>query len=91
MIYFDFNVRLKNWKNKKIALKQILRFLKISNIIFMTDEDLEGLGIKNYKKFIFDNFRNKLAIIRSKKGNILVYDKLQFSNFNFVYMSLTLF
>ena len=85
MVYFDLNIRLKNWKNKKIALKQILKFLKISNIIFMTDEDLDDLGIKNYKKFIFDNFRNKLAIIRSGKGNISVYDKQQFSNFNFVF------
>ena len=41
MIYFDFNVRLKNWKDKKIALKQILRFLNISNIIFLTQEDLD--------------------------------------------------
>ena len=35
VICFDFNVRLKNWKDKKIARKQILRFLKISNIILV--------------------------------------------------------
>ena len=83
MIYFDFNMRVKNWKNKKIALKQILRFLNISNIIFLTQEDLDNLGIKKYRKFIFDNFKNKLAIIRSGNGNILVYNERNFSNFNF--------
>ena len=83
MIYFDFNMRVKNWKNKKIALKQILRFLNISNIIFLTQEDLDNLGIKKYRKFIFDNFKNKLVIIRSGNGNILVYNERNFSNFNF--------
>ena len=85
MICFDFNVRLKNWKDKKIARKQILRFLKISNIIFLTQEDLDDLGIKKYKKFIFDNFNNKLAIIRSSNGNISVYNEQNFSNFNFTF------
>ena len=85
VICFDFNVRLKNWKDKKIARKQILRFLKISNIIFLTQEDLDDLGIKKYKKFIFDNFNNKLAIIRSSNGNISVYNEQNFSNFNFTF------
>lgn len=85
MIYFDFNVRLKNWENKTTALKHILRFSSISNIIFLTDEDLNNLGIKNYKKFIFDNLRNKITIIRSSKGNISIYNKQNVSNFNFVF------
>ena len=84
-IYFDFNVRLKNWQNKKIALKQITRFLKISNICLLTEEDLDNLGIKNYEKFIFSNFKNKLIILRSRNGNILVYDKQNLSTFNFVF------
>ena len=85
MIYFDFNVRLKNWENKTTALKHILRFSSISNIIFLTDEDLNNLGVKNYKKFIFDNLRNKITIIRSSKGNISIYNKQNVSNFNFVF------
>ena len=85
IIFFDFNVRLKNWQNKKIALKQITRFLKISNIIMLTEEDLDNLGVKNYKKFIFSNFKNKLVIFRSGKGSILVYDKQNLSIFNYVF------
>ena len=84
-IYFDFNVRLKNWQNKKIALKQIIRFLKISNISLLTEEDLDNLGIKNYKKFILDNCKSKLIIFRSGNGNISVYDQRNISNFNFVF------
>ena len=52
MIYFDFNMRVKNWKNKKIALKQIFKIFKHFNIIFLTQEDLDNLGIKKYRKFI---------------------------------------
>jgi len=85
IIYFDFNVRLKNWLNKKIALKQIRRFLKIANVILLTEEDLDNLGIKNYKKFILDYCKNKLVILRSEKGKILVYDKQNLSNFNFIF------
>ena len=84
-LYFDFNVRLKNWENTKKAIKQITRFSKISDIIFLTNEDLSHLLIKNYKKFIIDNFRDKLVILRCGNGNISIYNKSTFSNFNFAF------
>ncbi len=82
-VYFDFNVRLNNWKNKKIALKQILKFSRSSNIIFLTSADLDNLEIKNYKKFIKVNFKYKLVIFRSATGHILLYNNQKFYDYNF--------
>ncbi len=84
-IYFDFNVRLNNWVKKERALKKIIKFSKISNIIFLTNEDLLNLKITNFKKFIIENFKKKLVVFRSGKGNIIIYNKEKFSYFNFVF------
>ena len=51
-IYFDFNVRLNNWHSSKLAKQLILKFSKISDTIFLTNEDRINLKIRSYEKFI---------------------------------------
>tara|TARA_Y100001970_G_scaffold293500_1_gene440760 strand:- start:7845 stop:8729 length:885 start_codon:yes stop_codon:yes gene_type:complete len=82
-IYFDFNVRINNWKNKKIAQQTILKFSRISDIIFMTNEDLNNLGIRNYKYIIKKNFRNKIVVFRLGNGEVEVYNKSNIEKYKF--------
>ena len=84
-IYFDFNVRINNWKNKETAVKQIIKFSKISDIIFIKKEDLLNLNIKNSKKFILDNYKKKLVIFRSDNGKIIIYNKEKISHYKFIF------
>tara|TARA_Y100001935_G_scaffold114501_1_gene94860 strand:- start:390 stop:1301 length:912 start_codon:yes stop_codon:yes gene_type:complete len=77
-IYFDFNVRLNNWGSGKFAKQFILKFSKISDIIFFTNEDLKNLKITNYKKLILDYYKNKIVIFRYINGNILIYNDGKF-------------
>ena len=65
-ICFDFNVRIKNWKSKKIAQQTMIKFSNIADIIFMTKEDINNLGLKNYKTIINRNYENKI-IGKSRK------------------------
>ncbi len=82
-IYFDFNVRLNNWETKKIAKQTILKFSCISDIIFMTKDDLNNLDFKNYKKIIKKYFKNKITIFRSGNGTVEVYNKNYFEKHKF--------
>ena len=82
-LYFDFNIRLNNWKSKEIANKLVLKFSKISNIIFITKEDLKNWGIRSYTKFILSNYKKKIVIFRSGNGKVVIYNK------KFTYFSLS--
>ncbi len=82
-IYFDFNVRLNNWESKKIAQQTILKFSRISDIIFVTKDDLNNLDFKNYKNIIKKNFKNKITIFRSGYGDVEVYNKSCFEKYKF--------
>ena len=80
-IYFDFNVRLNNWHSSKLAKQLILKFSKISDIIFFTNEDLKNLKISSYKKLILDYYKNKIVIFRYGNGNISIYNKIKYFNY----------
>ena len=80
-IYFDFNVRLNNWKSKTIALQTIIKFSRIADIIFMTKDDLNNLGLRNYKSIIKSNYNKKIAVLRSSNGEVSVYNKDNFQNY----------
>ena len=82
-IYFDFNVRINNWPNKSIALKSIIKFSQIADIIFMTKEDLKALGLKDQKKIIYKYFNSSLVIFRSGKGQIVIHNKNKIESYNF--------
>ena len=84
-LYFDFNIRSNNWKSKEIANKLVLKFSKISNIIFITKEDLKNLGIRGYKNFIVSNYKNKLVILRSGNGKIIIYNYKKFKYYNLIF------
>ncbi len=77
-IYFDFNIRINNWVNKKTALESIEKFSQIADIVFFGKDDLNLLKIDNYKKFIVKNYSNKLVIYRPNNGNIVIYNKNKF-------------
>ena len=80
-IYFDFNVRLNNWDSRKLAKKVILKFSKISDTIFFTNEDLKNLNIISYKKLILDYYKNKIVIFRYGNGNTSIYNRLKLINY----------
>ena len=80
-VYFDFNVRIRNWMNLSTALKSIKKFSKLADIILMTEEDLKSLGLNNYKKTIIKYFKNKTVIFRSSKGEINVFIENDFKNY----------
>ena len=82
-IYFDLNVRIKNWSNKKIAQESIIRFSQISDIIFMTTEDLKNLGLKKSKYITPINTKNKIIVFRSGNGNINIYNKNKIEKYKF--------
>ena len=81
-LYFDFNIRLNNWKSKGLAKKLVLKFSKISDIIFLTKEDLKNLGVKSYSNLILNNYINKFVILRSGNGKIKIYNKKKFTYYN---------
>ena len=80
-IYFDFNVRLNNWNSSKLAKQLILKFCKISDTIFFTNEDLKNLMIRNYQKFILKYCKNKTVIFRYGNGFTSIYTKDKFINY----------
>ena len=85
-IYFDFNVRINNWLNKSIALKSIIKFSQIADIIFMTKEDLLTLGLKDQKKIINKYFKSSLVIFRSGKGKIEIHHENNLESYNFKFL-----
>ena len=74
-------MRLNNWNSSKLAKQLILKFSKISDIIFFTNEDLKNLKISNYKKLILDYYKNKIVIFRYGNGNISIYNKIKYFNY----------
>ena len=80
-ICFDFNVRMKNWKSKKIAQQTMIRFSNIADIIFMTKEDINNLGLKNYKTIINRNYKNKIIVFRLGNGEINIFNKGNFEKY----------
>ena len=80
-IYFDFNVRLNNWKNKIIAKKTILKFSLIADINFMTKEDTSNLNIKDFRNIIKKKYKNKIVIFRSTNGHVDIYNKNKFEKY----------
>ena len=81
-IYIDFNIRLKNWTNRYTADKIIKKFSLLCDIIFVSNDDLISLKIKNFKYFISHYSRNALVVYRKGDGLIKVYKNKKFLNFN---------
>ena len=81
-IYFDFNVRLNNWHSSKLAKQLILKFSKISDTIFLTNEDRINLKIRSYEKFILKYYKNQIVIFRNGNGIISIYNNNKFNNYN---------
>ena len=71
-IYIDLNIRLKNWIDMHTADKIIKKFSLLSNIIFVSKEDLISLKIKNFKNFILNYSRNALVVYRQGDGKIII-------------------
>ena len=82
-ICFDFNVRIKNWKSKKIAQQTLIKFSNIADILFMTKEDINNLGLKNYKIIINNNYKNKITVFRLGNGEIKVFNKGNLEKYKF--------
>jgi len=80
-ICFDFNVRMKNWKSKKIAQQTMIKFSNIADIVFMTKEDINNLGLKNHKTIINNNYKNKITVFRLGNGEINVFNKGNFEKY----------
>ena len=81
-IYMDLNIRLKNWSNKNIANKIIKKFTLLCNMIFISNEDLTSLKIRNFKSFVSDYSRNALIIYRHGNGIIQIYKDKKFSKYS---------
>ena len=86
----DFNrniLKNSNQLNKigegDIAKQIILKFSRISDIIFLTKDDINNLDFKNYKNIIKKNFKNKITIFRSGNGDVEVYNKSYFEKYKF--------
>lgn len=82
-ICFDFNVRLKNWENKKNAQDSIFKFSSISDIIFITKEDLKNLGLRNHKNIIKKNYGKKIVVFRLGNGELEIYNKSKLEKYKF--------
>ena len=80
-IYFDFNVKVKKLEGKTIALQTIIKFSRIADIIFMTKDDLNNLGLRNYKSIIKSNYNKKIAVLRSSNGEVSVYNRDNFEKY----------
>ena len=69
LISFDPNVRLQLWEEPKDCRKAILEFLPYSNILKISDEELEFItGIKDEEKAIRWLFQGSVEIIIYTKG-----------------------
>ena len=69
LISFDPNVRLPLWKNPEDCRKAILEFLPLSNIVKISDEELEFItGIKDEKEALDFLLTGDVKVIRYTKG-----------------------
>ena len=66
-IFFDLNIRLKNWKNISFAKKIIKKFCFLCDTIFLSKDDLKSLQIDKINIFI-NKFSDKSDIL-FRKGN----------------------
>ena len=77
-IFFDLNIRLKNWKSTSIAKKNIKKFCSISDIIFISKEDLNELDFFDIESFVFKYSKSSYVLFREGSGNILTYENGKF-------------
>tara|TARA_Y100000590_G_scaffold468971_1_gene654174 strand:- start:3124 stop:4038 length:915 start_codon:yes stop_codon:yes gene_type:complete len=86
-IYFDLNVRLKNWKSVNYAKQVIKKFSLLSDIIFISKEDLNYLKFLNIKYFI-NNYSNNDSIIlfRAGSGSIKIYKNNYISKYKLKFL-----
>ena len=69
LISFDPNVRLPLWKNSEDCRKAILEFLPLSNIVKISDEELEFItGIKDEKEALDFLLTGDVKVIIYTKG-----------------------
>ena len=69
LISFDPNVRLPLWKNPEDCRKAILEFLPLSNIVKISDEELEFItGIKDEKEALDFLLTGDVKVIIYTKG-----------------------
>ena len=69
LIRFDPNVRLQLWKNPEDCRKAILEFLPLSNIVKISDEELEFItGIKDEKEALDFLLTGDVKVIIYTKG-----------------------
>ena len=59
----------------------MIKFSNIADIIFMTKEDINNLGLKNYKTIINRNYKNKIIVFRLGNGEINVFNKGNFEKY----------
>jgi len=69
-IFFDLNIRLKNWQNITFAKKIIKKFCFLCDTIFISNDDLKSLKINKINIFI-KKFSNKSDVL-FRKGNGMI-------------------
>ena len=73
-ICIDINARLTNWKSREYAVKILKKFIKISNMLFFTEEDLKVLKIKSVNLFVKNNTNKRsLKVYRKGNGQVTVF------------------
>jgi 2-dehydro-3-deoxygluconokinase len=68
----DLNIRKSNWLNKSKIQNIIKKFTLVSNLIFLSEEDLNNINFKSIKKFC-STFCNNHSKVLFRKNNGLVY------------------
>lgn len=71
-IIMDLNIRKSNWLNKSKMQNIIKKFTLVSNLIFLSEEDLNNINFKSIKKFC-GTFCNNHSNVIFRKSNGLVY------------------
>lgn len=74
-ICMDLNIRIKNWKSIEFAKKVIMKFYKLTDLVFLTKDDIDSIGINSFK--IFNKyFKNPytIQVYRNNKGKINIYN-----------------
>ena len=76
MVCMDLNVRINNWKSQDLAIKILKRFYKLTDLVFLTIEDVLFLGFNSFDLFN-KAFKNTSAtkIYRNGLGKIIVCKK----------------
>ncbi len=86
-IYFDLNIRIKNWKDINSAKRILKKFCLLCDIVFATVDDLKYLKINSINYFIKNFTYNSLVLFRNGKSSITVCDKNISSKHNFNFLS----